>query len=98
TDRKLLPIRFNVNIRASFYELLTSMRSIYDPAFIRDPRSLGLLAEEQGQFIRPLDEALEPASEPVPEQVETPEQPAVRREDEPEDASPIQSEESETMS
>lgn len=45
-----LPIRFNVTIRAAFYELLTSLRGMYDPAFIRDPRDLGLIGVEDGRF------------------------------------------------
>lgn len=40
-----LPVRFNVNIRAPFYKLLTSVKAMYDPAFIRDPRELGLVDE-----------------------------------------------------
>ncbi|WP_435417328.1 YdbH domain-containing protein [Parerythrobacter aurantius] len=35
-----LPIRFNVNVRAPFYQLLNNMRSLYDPEYIRDPRSI----------------------------------------------------------
>ena len=46
-----LPIRFNVNIRAAFYELLTSLRGMYDPAFVRDPRDLGLIKVENGRFV-----------------------------------------------
>lgn len=38
-----LPIRFNVNVRAPFFQLATTFRSLYDPTYIRDPRSLGLL-------------------------------------------------------
>ena len=38
-----LPIRFNVNIRAPFYQLVTSFKSLYDSAYVRDPRSLGLI-------------------------------------------------------
>lgn len=38
-----LPIRFNVNIRAPFYQLVTSFKSFYDSAYVRDPRSLGLV-------------------------------------------------------
>ncbi|MFA7601531.1 MAG: YdbH domain-containing protein [Novosphingobium sp.] len=38
-----LPIRFNVNLRAPFFQLVSSFRSLYDPAYVRDPRSLGLL-------------------------------------------------------
>jgi hypothetical protein len=40
-----LPIRFNVNLRAPFFQLITSARSLYDPTYIRDPRTLGLLSE-----------------------------------------------------
>ncbi|WP_379546393.1 YdbH domain-containing protein [Qipengyuania sp. DSG2-2] len=47
-----LPLRFNVNIRAPFYQLLTNVRSIYDPAFVRDPRELGLVSED-GTRLRP---------------------------------------------
>lgn len=39
-----LPIRFNVNIRAPFYQLITSVKAMYDPAFIKDPRDLGLIS------------------------------------------------------
>ncbi len=38
-----LPIRFNVNLRAPFFQLVTSMRSLYDPVYVRDPRMLGLV-------------------------------------------------------
>lgn len=38
-----LPIQFNVNLRAPFFQLVTSFRSLYDPALVRDPRSLGLI-------------------------------------------------------
>jgi len=38
-----LPIRFNITIRAPFYQLVTSFRGLYDPSYIRDPRSLGLV-------------------------------------------------------
>jgi hypothetical protein len=38
-----LPIRFNVNLRAPFFQLASSFRSLYDPAYIRDPRTLGLI-------------------------------------------------------
>lgn len=40
-----LPIRFNVNIRAPFYQLITSIKAMYDPAFIKDPRDLGLIKD-----------------------------------------------------
>jgi len=38
-----LPIRFNVNLRAPFFQLITSFKSFFDPTYIRDPRTLGLL-------------------------------------------------------
>ena len=38
-----LPIQFRLNIRAPFMQLVSSMRSLYDPEFIRDPQLLGLI-------------------------------------------------------
>lgn len=38
-----LPIRFIVNLKAPFFSLFGSMRSLYDPAYVTDPRVLGLL-------------------------------------------------------
>ncbi|HKT85794.1 MAG TPA: YdbH domain-containing protein [Novosphingobium sp.] len=38
-----LPIRFILNIRAPFFSLFGSMRSLYDPRFVTDPRTLGLI-------------------------------------------------------
>jgi hypothetical protein len=46
-----LPIRFEVNIRAPFYSLLSSIKAMYDPSAIRDPRDLGLL-DAQGNVLR----------------------------------------------
>lgn len=43
-----LPIRFNVNVRAPFYQLITSIKAMYDPAFIKDPRELGLVPGTAG--------------------------------------------------
>lgn len=56
-----LPLEFRVNIRAAFAQLLTSMRSLYDPAFVRDPRELGLLSDDGTQLrreVRPGPEAI----------------------------------------
>ncbi|MFA6218283.1 MAG: YdbH domain-containing protein [Erythrobacter sp.] len=47
-----LPLQFRVNIKAQFYQLLTSLRSLYDPAAVRDPRELGLLSDDGLRFIR----------------------------------------------
>lgn len=41
-----LPIQFNINIRGPFQQLITSFKSLYDPAYVRDPRSLGLIPPE----------------------------------------------------
>jgi hypothetical protein len=76
-----LPIRMEVNIRAPFYSLLGSIRAMYDPAAIRDPRDLGLL-DAQGNPIR-----RETTGPP----------PAVKPEDIPPDEAPIQPRESETV-
>lgn len=37
-----LPIQFNLNIRAPFQRLMTSVKALYDEEFIIDPRVLGL--------------------------------------------------------
>lgn len=76
-----LPIRFNVNIRAPFYQLIGTFKSMYDPAYVRNPRDLGLV-DAQGRIIdnppppqpaiKPedlpqADDNIQPAeSEPVP--------------------------------
>ncbi len=76
-----LPIRFNVNIRSQFYQLITQMKSLYDPAYIKDPRDVGLVgADGQGT-----------AAPTVPQA------PAVRPEDFIPDEPPIQTQESENM-
>ena len=41
-----LPIRFNVNLRAPFFKLVSSFRSLYDPSYITDPRTLGLVGPD----------------------------------------------------
>lgn len=40
-----LPIELRINIRAPFYQLITSLRSLYDPSAVRDPRSIGLVTD-----------------------------------------------------
>ncbi|QYU65980.1 YdbH domain-containing protein [Leptolyngbya sp. 15MV] len=76
-----LPIRFNVNVRAPFYQLITSIRAMYDPAFVRDPRELGLIG---------------PDGAPEREVVNPP-LPAIRPDDLIPDEPAIQTQESETM-
>jgi len=46
-----LPIRVVVNLRAPFYQMISSMRSLYDPSSVRDPRGLGLMTDD-GQRLR----------------------------------------------
>ena len=46
-----LPIELRINVRAPFYRLLTSFRSLYDPSAVRDPRSIGLVTSD-GERLR----------------------------------------------
>jgi len=57
-----LPIQFNVNIRAPFYQLATSLKAIYDPAYVKDPREIGLIDAEG----RPITPAPSPSPSPSP--------------------------------
>lgn len=41
-----LPVVFNINIKAPFYQLIGSFKSLYDPSRVRDPRELGLIARD----------------------------------------------------
>ena len=45
-----LPIQMNVNVRAPFYQLITSFKALYDPAFVKDPREIGLI-DAQGRAV-----------------------------------------------
>lgn len=47
-----LPLQFRINIRAQFYQLINSMKSLYDPAAVRDPRSLGLVSDDGTRLLR----------------------------------------------
>ncbi|WP_165859687.1 intermembrane phospholipid transport protein YdbH family protein [Tsuneonella suprasediminis] len=47
-----LPIRLNVNISAPFYQLISSIKAMYDPASVRDPRDLGLVSSD-GKRLKP---------------------------------------------
>jgi hypothetical protein len=47
-----LPIQFNVNVRAPFYQLITSFKAFNDPQYVKDPRTIGLL-DAQGRPIAP---------------------------------------------
>ncbi len=61
-----LPIRFIVNVRAPFYSMVGSLRSLYDPSAVRDPRGLGLLSDDGRRFIpaRPFAPPPEPSIQP----------------------------------
>ncbi len=48
-----LPLQFNVNFRAPFYALITSFKSLYDPAYVKDPRAIGLLDGAGRPLARP---------------------------------------------
>jgi hypothetical protein len=59
-----LPIQFNINIRAPFYRLITSVKAMYDPAFIEDPRTLGLV-DKDGRPLRGTVNGVRGAGQPV---------------------------------
>ncbi|MCX7283173.1 MAG: YdbH domain-containing protein [Novosphingobium sp.] len=59
-----LPIQFNVNIRAPFYQLITSFKAMYDPAFVKDPRTLGLV-DAQGRKLGRFGNGVRPGGTPV---------------------------------
>ena len=61
-----LPIRFNINVRAPFQRLLYSFRSLYDPAYVRDPRELGLVDKDG----KPIDQSA--AQTPLPPDIQPP--------------------------
>lgn len=72
-----LPLEFRINIRAAFAQLLSNVRSLYDPAFVRDPRELGLLTDDGERLQRevtPPPEAIKP-DDLIPDEpsVQTPE-------------------------
>jgi hypothetical protein len=49
-----LPIEMRVNIRAPFYQLITSFKAMYDPAFVKDPRTIGLIDAQGRALPRPV--------------------------------------------
>ncbi|AKQ43274.2 exoprotein [Aurantiacibacter atlanticus] len=51
-----LPIDLRINIRAPFYKLITSIRAMYDPAALRDPRDLGLLTDDGARLRETIDQ------------------------------------------
>ncbi|MDG2002704.1 MAG: YdbH domain-containing protein [Novosphingobium sp.] len=67
-----LPIRFKVNVRAPFLRLVTSVRSLYDADYLRNPETMGLvdLPVPPGRVVNPTtlaDDSIQPPeSEKVP--------------------------------
>lgn len=59
-----LPIRFDVNVRAPFFQLVSSFKSFYDPNYLADPRTLGLIDAFGHPLARPAVQP--PASEHRP--------------------------------
>ena len=72
-----LPLQFRVNIRAPFYQLITSLKSLYDPAAVRDPRELGLLSSD-GTRLLGREVTGEEAAEPIEEDDIVPQGPGTR--------------------
>lgn len=60
-----LPIEFRINVRAPFYQLITSFKAMRDPALVRDPRELGLLSDDGTRFLKPVVRG-----EDVPEEID----------------------------
>ena len=60
-----LPIRFNINIRGPFHQLITSFKSLYDPTYVKDPRSLGLIGADRATASDPQPTPVQPAAPPV---------------------------------
>jgi hypothetical protein len=73
-----LPFRFAVTITAPFYQLITNIRSMYDPTMVRSPEDLakeGLLVDENGTVV-PTGSV--PASPPTPLK-QTPDEATIQR-------------------
>lgn len=79
-----LPLQFNINLRAPFLQLAGTFRSLYDPAYVSDPRELGLI-DAQGRPVAkqpsPLPLPVTPpsaATPPAPRDIQPPESGNVR--------------------
>lgn len=48
-----LPIRFNVNVRAPFFRVVSSFRSLYDADYVTDPRLLGIVDANGKPIVQP---------------------------------------------
>ncbi len=79
-----VPIQFNVNINAPFYKLIGSLKAMYDPASIRDPRDLGLINSDGTMRQQSVTaESVEALDDPPPDPGAPPslplEEPAIQR-------------------
>jgi hypothetical protein len=59
-----LPIKFNINLRAPFFQLITSFKSFYDPQFLRDPVSVGLVGADGKPVVPKLSPKILPSIQP----------------------------------
>ena len=74
-----LPFRFVVSITAPFYQVITNIKSMYDPTMIQDPRELasrGLLVDQNGNVVS--DPTKIPAP-PTPPPAKTPDEANIQR-------------------
>lgn len=59
-----LPIQFNVNLRAPFFQLISSFKALYDPEYVRDPRGLGIMGPD-GKPLSRLQAAAQQSAPPL---------------------------------
>ncbi len=55
-----LPIKFNVNLRAPFFKLVSSFKSLYNPEYVLDPRTLGLMGADGKALPVPVPPPVQP--------------------------------------
>ena len=55
-----LPIKFNVNLRAPFFKLVSSFKSLYNPEYVLDPRTLGLMGADGKALPAPVQPSVQP--------------------------------------
>jgi hypothetical protein len=63
-----LPLQFNINLRAPFYQLIGSLRSLYDSSYVSDPRDVKLTPSALPPSVaaKPATSIQPPASESRP--------------------------------